>query len=195
MYGRDRDGVGRPVLTTPSGELSGMGNLTDAAINGRLFHCCSQISSTTSTTLNTTHVGLLVGNPQGSGKLLVMHEFGWGADGSITGEGVFGLSVASIGDMAAGEAPTIYPSLIGGSGSSVAYADQVGVTTGTLYMVKVIGEADDTAAGVEYGTTGPHLLDLKGSLVISPGYCVGTETNVALGNVMWFHFQWEEIDV
>ena len=61
-------------------------------------------------------------------------------------------------------------------------------------MVKVIGEADDTAAGVQYGSSGLHLLNLKGSIVIAPGYAIGTETNVAFGNVMWFHFQWEEID-
>ena len=196
MYGKDRDGIGRPILVEQSGQLVGMSNLTDAAINGRLFHCCSQISTTTSTTLNTTHVGLAVGNPAGSGKYLIMHEFGWGTDGSLSAEGTIGLAVGTIGDMAAGEAPTVYPSLVGGNGSSVARADQVGVTTGTLTMVKVIAETDDTAAGAQsYGTTTPHILDLKGSIVISPGYLVATETNVATGNVMWFHFQWEEIDV
>ena len=194
MYGKDRDGIGRPVLVKPSGQLMGMGDLTDAAINGRLFHTCSQASSTTSTTLNTTHVGLLVGNPAGSGKYLIMHEFGFAADGSITGEGIIGLATGPIGNMALVAAPVIQPSLVGGSASSVAYADQVGVTTGTLTCVRVVAQLDDTAAATAYGSP-IQLVDLKGSIVIAPGYCIGTETTVAAGDVMWFHFQWEEVDI
>ena len=194
MYGKDDNGIGRPVLTTPTGQLFGMSNLAEAAIAGRLFHVCTQASTTTSTTLNTTHVGLAVGNPAGSGKYLVMHEFGWAAEASITAEGTIGLATGTIGDMAA--ANTIMPALVGGSGSSVAYADEVGVTTGTLTAVKVFGETDDTAAGAQsYGTTTAHVLNLKGSLVISPGYLIGTESEVATGDVMWFHFVWEEIDI
>lgn len=194
MYGKDRDGTGRPVLVTPTGELSGQSNLTDAAINGRLFYTCSQASSTTSTTLNTTHVGLAVGNPAGSGKYLVMHEFGFAADGSITGEGIIGLATGTIGDMALVAAPVIQPALVGGSASSVAYADQAGVTTGTLTAVRIIAQLDDTAAGTAYGFP-IQVIDLKGSIVIAPGYLVATETTVAAGDVMWFHFMWEEIDV
>jgi len=194
MYGKDRDGTGRPVLVEDSGQLSGMSKLTDAAINGRLFHTSSQASSTTSTTLSTTHVGLLVGNPAGSGKNLVMHVFGFAADGSITAEGIIGLATGTIGDMALVAAPVIQPSLVGGSASSVAYADQVGVTTGTLTCLRVVGQLDCTAAATTYGTP-LQIIDLKGGIVIGPGYCIGTETTQAAGNVMWFHFQWEEVDV
>ena len=195
MYGKDRDGIKRPVLMTPSGQVFGQSSLTDAAIAGRLFHTCSQASSATSTTLNTTHVGLLVGNPQGSGKYLVMHEFGWAIDGTTTNEGSIGLATGTIGDAALVAAPVIYPSLVGSGYSSVAYADQAGVTTGTLNLVKVVGEFDDDTAGTNYGTTAPHVIDLKGSIVISPGYLIGTDTNVAFDDLAWFHFQWEEIDI
>ena len=194
MYGKDRDGVGRPVLVKTSGQLMGLPDKADAAINGRLFHTCSQASSTTSTTLNTTHVGLLVGNPAGSGKNLIMHEFGFAADGSITAEGIIGLATGPIGNMALVAAPVIQPSLVGGSASSVAYADQVGVTTGALTCVRVIGALDDTAAATAYGSP-LQIVDLKGGIVVGPGYCIGTETTVAAGDVMWFHFQWEEVDV
>lgn len=194
MYGKDRGGVGRTILTQESGALFGMSNLTEAAINGRLFYTASQASSTTSTTLNTTHVGLLVGNPAGSGKYVVMHEFGFAADGSISGEGIIGLATGAIGDMALVAAPVIQPALVGGASSSVAYADQVGVTTGTLTCVRVVAQLDDTAAGTAYGFP-IQVIDLKGSIVLSPGYLIGTETTVAAGDVMWFHFLWEEIDV
>ena len=198
MYGKDRSGTGRPVLTTPSGQLSGMSNLTDAAINGRLFHTASQAAATTSATLTAAHVGLLVGNPPGSGKYLVMHEFGWGCSASITAEGALGIVTGPIGNMVAsvGTANLAVPSLIGGSGSSVALVDITGTTAGTLILAKIVGELDDTAAtAASYGTDGAHVVDLKGSLVIPPGYVIGTETTAVAGAVMWFHFQWEEIDI
>ena len=198
MEGKDRNGIKRTVLTTPTGQLAGMGSLTDAAINGRLFHTASQAAATTSATLTAAHVGLLVGNPKNSGKYLVMHEFGWGCSASITAEGALGIVTGPIGDMAtqAGTTNVAYPSLIGGSASSIALVDITGTTAGTLILAKIIGEADDTAAtAASYGTDGVHVIDLKGSLVISPGYCIGTETTAVAGAVMWFHFQWEEIDI
>ena len=133
MFGKDRDGIARAVRVTSSGQLIGMNNLMDAAINGRLFHACSQASSDTSTSMNTSHTGLLIGNPTASGKYLVMHEFGWATDGQVSGgEAVIGLATGTIGDMALVAAPVIQPSLVGGSASSVAYADQVGEQAATL---------------------------------------------------------------
>ena len=199
MHGRDREGIGRQFLMTNSGQFFGQPDLTDAAINGRLFHTCSQAASDVSTTLDEdTHTGLLLGNPKNSGKYLVMHEFGWGVSARITDdkEGVIGLATGGIGNMAKVAAPVIYPSLIGGTASSIAYADQAGVVTGTLTMAKIVSEADATAATVQsYGTTVAHVINLKGSLVISPGYLIGTDFTLATGAVLWFHFQWEEIDI
>ncbi len=195
MYGKDREGIPRPVLMTPSGQLSGQRNLADAAINGRLFHTCSQASSVTSITLAEAHSGLLLGNPVGSGKYLVMHEFGWAIDGTTTNEGTIGLATGAIGNMAFVAAPVIYSSLIGSGFSSVAWVDQAGVTAGTLSLAKVIAEFDDDTAGTQYGTTTAHVADLKGSIVIAPGYLIGTDTNVAFDDLAWFHFQWEEIDI
>jgi len=70
MYGQDASGVGRPPLIDADRKLvvvNGGGNLADAAINGRLFCAAMQTPTTTSTTLNTTFVGLGLCNPTGSG--------------------------------------------------------------------------------------------------------------------------------
>ena len=194
MYGKDRDGVSRPILMKPSGQLMGMGDLSDAAINGRLFHTCSQASSDTTATGTEAHTGLLVGNPTGSGKYIIMHEFGFAADGEIADEGHIGLVTGAIGDMALVAAPVIQPALVGGTATSVAYADQTGVTAGTLSVVKIVAQLDDATADTGYGSD-IQVVNLKGSIVLSPGYLVGTDTTVAAGNVMWFHFVWEEVDV
>lgn len=37
MYGKDADGIGRPVLVDETGKLITVNDLADAAINGRLF--------------------------------------------------------------------------------------------------------------------------------------------------------------
>jgi len=196
MYGKDRSGIPRSLRVNESGQLSGVSNLTEAAINGRLFHTCSQASSTTSATGTEAHVGLLVGNPPGSGKYLVMHEFGWAADGEIADESTIGLATGAIGNMALVAAPVIQPSLVGSAFSSVAYADQAGVTAGTLTIARICAEADDDGAGgSQYGSSGPNIYNINGSIVLAPGYVVGTDSELALGDVMWFHFQWEEIDI
>ena len=73
MYGKDRSGIGRAALVTPSGQLMGMPNLMDAALNDRLFHCNTATVVDCSTTLNTTFTGLGVCNPGTSGKYYIFY--------------------------------------------------------------------------------------------------------------------------
>ena len=194
MYGKDRDGVARPLLMKDSGQLMGMGDLSDAAINGRLFHTCTQAATTTTATGVEAHTGLLVGNPTGSGKYFIMHEFGFASQGEIADEGHIGLVTGAIGNMALVAAPVIYSSLVGSGASSVGYADSAGVTAGTLSVVKIIGQLNDATVATGYGSD-IQVVDLQGSIVLAPGYLIGTDTTVIAGAVMWFHFLWEEIDV
>jgi hypothetical protein len=42
---------------------------------------------------------------------------------------------------------------------------------------------------------GPTIVDLRGSIIIPPGYALYTDTLLASGDFMLFHFVWEEVDV
>ena len=80
MYGKTSAGVGQAPLIDSNRKLvtvPGGGKYADAAINGRLFYAANQTPVNTSTTLNTTFTGLGLANPTGSGKIIIVHEFGW----------------------------------------------------------------------------------------------------------------------
>jgi len=96
MYGKDRDGVGRPPIMDSDGILITRSPLYDAALQGRLFSVANQTNVTTTAALATTWTGLGVGNPATSGKDYVFHEFGWAQEVVMNTEGSFGLMVATV---------------------------------------------------------------------------------------------------
>jgi len=189
MYGKDSDGTGRPVLVDSGGRLITKSNLIDAAVEGRLFMAANQAAVTTTAALATTWTGLGVGNPTGSGKLLVFHEFGWANTDADDDTGVVGLMIGAIGDMAA--------AITGrcarwGYATPSAYVDD-GATIGTPILVKTCGVLSDGATSTSM-TVGPQIVDLKGSIVIPAGYALLSYTGVVETSHLIFHYVWEEID-
>lgn len=192
MYGKDRDSVTRPVLVTPSGQLFGQSNLMDAALNDRLFYVNTATTVDCSTTLNTTFTGLGICNPATSGKYYIFHEFGWATKDAITGESILSLAITD--DTGFAAQLTIKTAKAGGQMLSNAIADESATITAPV-ICKTITELRQGADTVQYGSQGPNVVDLKGSIVLSPGYAVVTDSTVATGNSMSFHFMWEEVDV
>lgn len=192
MYGKTEAGVGLPVLVDSSGKLitaPGGGKYADAAINGRLFSAANQTPVNTSTTLNTTFTGLALANPTGSGKLLVLHEFGWALDQAAAGDSVLALGITT---YSANYAAAITPRCARYAyATSVAVVDD-GATIVAPVLVKIIGSIGTNATTA---LTNPGLIDLGGSIVLSPGYVVVTDTTLATGATsIQFHFMWEEVD-
>ena len=74
MYGKTSAGVGQAPLVDGERRLVVSGNYTDAALAGRLFYAANINMVATSTTLNTTFVGLGLCNPTGSGKMMTLYE-------------------------------------------------------------------------------------------------------------------------
>ena len=106
MYGTNRAGVGKPVLTDADGVLlRPAGKYADAALAGRLFVGAMQTPTTTSTTLNTTFVGLALCNPTGSGKILIVHRFCYAATAALTAETLLALATTTDSGFAADIAP------------------------------------------------------------------------------------------
>src|SRR3990167_6808360 len=98
MYGKTIAGIGLPPILDDEGILlvkSCGGRLADAAINGRLFSVANQAAVAVTANLTTTWTGLGVCNPSGSGKLLVIQEFGWSPSVVNPAEGVVGLMTAT----------------------------------------------------------------------------------------------------
>jgi len=190
MYGKDRDGVGRPPIMDSDGILITRSPLYDAALQGRLFSVANQTNVTTTAALATTWTGLGVGNPATSGKDYVFHEFGWAQEVVMNTEGSFGLMVATVGDMAT----TITArSAKWGAGSTNALCDN-GATIGTPILIRHFGSSMEGAIST-VPSLGGNIYKIDGSIIIPPGYALLTYTFAIQTSSVLFHFVWEEIDV
>ncbi len=192
MYGKDRDGIGRPLLINKDGMVITQSNLQEAANEGRLFSACNQAHVTTCTTLHNTFTGLAIVNPAASGKNFIMHEFNYAMMDSPAAD--TGLSLA-IGPAHSGFAADIIVRCNRWAyKASAALADASATITGASgVVVKHVG-----TLGTNITTdliSAPTVVDLKGQFVIPPGYAIYTDTLLASGDVMLFGFMWEEIDV
>ena len=190
MFGKDREGVGKAVLVEASGQLAA--GLADAALGDRLFYVNTATVVDCSTTLNTTFTGLALGNPATSGKYYILHEFGWATKDAIAGESILSLAITTVSGLAA--QLTVKTAKAGGAMGSAAVADEAATIVAPV-ICKTVTELRQGADSVQYGSQGPNILDLKGSIILSPGYAIVTDSTVAPGASMSFHFVWEEIDV
>ncbi len=192
MYGKTSSGIVLPPLVDTSGKLivaNGGGKYADAAVNGRLFYAANQTPINTSTTLNTTFVGLALCNPTGSGKLLILHEFGYAMDNAhATGGNVLALASTTESGFAASITPVCTRHAYA---TSVAIVD-AGATIIAPVIVKIIGSLGESA--VTTWPNLPSLTDLGGSIVIAPGRAIVTDTTIAVGaTTIQFSYMWEEI--
>jgi len=168
----------------------GGGRLADAALQGRLFCAAMQTPTTTSTTLNTTFVGLGLCNPTGSGKVFLVHEFSYAVTAQVTAEAVLALATTTDSGFAADISPRCCRN---GYAASVAIVDQ-GATIIAPVIERIIAQINSGADTVTYGGMPPNIVDLGGSMILDPGRAVVTDTTVAVGAVMQFGYLWEEKD-
>ena len=192
MYGKDRDGTGRPVQVTKTGALQLSEGLADAALNDRLFYVNTPTVVACTVTLATTWTGLGVCNPSNSGKIYIFHEFGWGITGVIANESLLQLAITDESGIAG--AVTVKTAKAGGGMYSGALAFITDTITAPV-VCKTIANLDQCAAAGKTYTSPPNILDLRGSIVLMPGQALVTNSEVVIGAVMSFHFMWEEIDV
>jgi hypothetical protein len=190
MYGKDRDGIARPLLVDNEGIVLTKSSMADAAIQGRLFSVCNQTNVTTTAALATTWTGLGVGNPSTSGKNYIFHEFGWAQEIVMNTEGTVGLMVATVGDMAQAVTPRCAKY---GAATTVALTDN-SATIGTPILIRVFGSTMEGAISTIPSLTG-NIYKIDGSIVIPPGYALLSYTFAIQTNSIQFHYVWEEVDV
>jgi hypothetical protein len=193
MYGKvganniANGGVG-PVRIASDGAVVVSAGLADAALAGRLFCAAMQTPTTTSTTLNTTFVGLALCNPTGSGKIIIVREFSWINTAALTA--MAALALATTTDS--GFATDIVPRCCRyGYANSVAIVDK-GATIVAPVIERPIATLG-TAATTAINSVGWQRADLGGSMILVPGRAVVTDTTAATGAVMQFGYVWEEI--
>jgi len=194
MYGKTREGIVLPPIVDAEGVLLTKpmgGTLADAAINGRLFVAANQTATTTNTSLGTAFAGLGICNPTGSGKLVIVHQFGYAVTGAITDEALLALATTTDSGMTAAD---IAPRCARyGYRTSVCTARASG-TIAAPVIERVISQLVSGADTVSYGGMVPNVVNLRGSIVLAPGRTLVTDTTVPVGAVMQFSFCWEEID-
>lgn len=163
--------------------------LAEAALEGRLFSVCNQAAVAVTAALATTWTGLGLCNPTGSGKLFVVHEFGWAQTVVNPAEGAIGLMTGPDTGFAAALTPKCARD---GYKASSAYCDD-GATIGTPILLRVVGSTMEGAI-TTVPATPPGIVDLKGSIVLAPGRSVMTYHTIGGTASLAFHFVWEEID-
>ena len=189
--GKNRSGTRKDLLTKTDGVVLVSGDYSDAAINGRLFAAAMQTPTTTSTTLNTTFVGLGLCNPTGSGKLLIVHEFSYAATAALTAETLLALATT---DSTGFEADIVPRCCRNGYAASVAIVDK-SATINAPVIERIIATLGQGADSVQLGGAPPNIVKLNGSIILAPGRAVVTDTTAATGAVMQFGYLWEEIDL
>ena len=168
----------------------GGGKYIEAARAGRLFSAANQAAVNTTITLNTNWEGLCVGNPTGSGKNLVMLEFGWAMSIVGASDGTVGLAIAA--NTTIGQVITPKAAM-NGAGTSIAYVDNDVDPTGTQTLIRVCGTAGTGATTTQIAVP-QSIYDIGGSIILPPGRAILTYTTTAIAVGAVFYFMWEEIN-
>lgn len=159
---------------------------------GKGFFACNQVAKAT-TALSTTYTGLVVYNPWGSGKKLILYYANWAFTTLPTGVGGVFLSTGNTPSVAAtpaGTADVIWAT--DGSGVSTISVARV-FTIATLPIVNVyVAPLSMCSTGTTVAMAMP--LFPEGGFVVSPGNyaCVAHFTTIATGLAS---FAWVEVPV
>lgn len=197
MYGKVGEqslsnGSGGPVRLGTTGEIITRlmgGKHREAAMAGRLFSVANQAAVATTAALATTWTGLGICNPAGSGKNLIIHEFGWSLAVVGPDDGVVGLMTST--DTGFANALTAKAAM-SGSGTSIAYCDD-GATIATPILERICGTIGTGATTTQIAVPA-SIYQVDGSIILPPGRSVMTYTTTATTAAALFFFLWEEID-
>lgn len=188
-----------PLTSTPQGDLltaQGHGKYHAAVMSGNVYCAMSQTGVVLTVGLSLTYTGLVVSNPNGSGKVLSILAAGFNevvAPVAIQA-GFLGVS-HSVTDVIHSVAALTYNMLVGSGNTSVAKAD-TGATLPTLvtpYYVLPL-TVGRTAGGLGAGA-GPALTEIGGMVVLKPGayaFIAGFSAGAAVGTYGCIVF--EEVD-
>ena len=184
------------LVSIQQGEQGGVlvtqvsGKYVEAALAGRLFSVANQAAVATTAALTTAWTGLGVCNPTGSGKNLIMHEFGWALTVVGPDDGAVGLMSSSDTGFAAA---LTAKAAMNGKGASVAYCDD-GATISTPILERVCGTIGTGATTTQIAVP-QSIYQIDGSIILPPGRSIMTYTTTATTAAAVFFFLWEEVSI
>jgi hypothetical protein len=182
-----------PLRTDQFGSLVTLqgGQYQDAAMSSRVFSYANQAAVSTRAALDTNCTGLIVGNPAGSERYLVLLQAGAAIEVDSGVTGIVGL-MSGAGEIAGG---TLLPrNAKRGGGASVANISETQAVIGTPVLERILatfGNEETNTWGVVPGA----LTNLNGSMVVCPGYFVAFFTTVAVTTAFIFSLTWEEVPI
>ncbi len=163
----------------------------DYAKVGQVYNAHSQAAVTLSG-LSTTATGLILVNPFGSGKNLLVNTIVWSASTAPAGASVVGIAVspaASATQVTLTTPLTVYNSLIGGAAvAGVGKVCSAATTVGTPVYVRALG-------GVVAGSSiVPDYIrdDIDGSIILTPGTSLQlaylTTAAIGMASIQWTEY-------
>lgn len=174
------------VLVNASG-----GKYAEAALAGRLFHSANINMVATSTTLNLAFTGLALANPAGSGKIVIVHEFGYAFATTAAAALILALVITTSLDVA-NDANAPITCARPGYATSVCYTDEAATIIAPV-IIKIISQKAD--ANINTYISAPRVVDLGGSIILPEDQVLVTDTTTVSGAASaQFSFMWEEID-
>lgn len=199
---RQADGNYAPARSSFDGSLvigAGMGDYQELAQRGLIYWGANQGPGGTTTTvgLAATHTGLCINNPAGNTKNLVMLQYSIGVVGAPVALSTVGLLAGyAAGGITAHTTPlTTQCTLLSAPSTGTAKADSASTLVGTPLLYMPVGTVPITGATANVVNVQlvPHLLDLKGAIVIPPGGYIATYTSTVLTVIA--SFVWAEVPI
>jgi len=185
--------------TNPNLRLDNLGGLTVSQLNPRyyeetyrrqMYTIANQSGVTTSAALTQTYVGLCLNNPTTSTVNLVLTKVGYAFTVAPAAAVAVGLMTGNGASITASLTPR--NRFIGGVGSQgLASAS---LTLPSVPVLETVFGTVLTGAITTQSTQAPTIIDLEGSLILSPGAFVSFYTSTAGGASGFFgSFQWVEV--
>lgn len=188
------DGVSASLRLDATGALIasvGGAKYAEPTLRGKVFAAANQAAVALTAAFATTYTGLVLENPAGSGKNLILIGFSYASTVAIPTATALGIMTgADAGDAAAAIVPR---NRLKGGGASIAIVDNGCTLVGTPVLEQLI-----TTAWTEATTAGslaqPNHVDLDGSLIITPGYYAAVYSAAANTAAFLFSLMWIEED-
>lgn len=157
-----------------------------AVLGGNVFTAGNQAARAWSVALATTHTGLVISNPVGSGKNLVILKASFVLSVAPAAPATIGLFTGySSAGIVTHTTPLTYTNCLVGGATGLALADEAATLVGTpVWAMQMMG---GFTAGALPSTT-PSVIDVDGAIIVKQGgYCgIGALTAVTgFGTIIW----------
>lgn len=185
-------GTNNPLVTNEQGALvtqAGGGKYYELTKQGKVFVVSNQAAVAITAALATTYTGLVVGNASTTGKNLALLMVSYAATVAVPTATALGIMAGSMTALASTLTPVNRK--IGGAASVAWCEDSCTIGTPVLHQAFATAWSEATTAGT---LSQPNVIDLDGSLILTPGSFAAFYSAAANTAAFLLSFMWAEID-